>query len=554
MKKIYVKTLLIFCFFVSNHLQAQVGIGTTAPTGALDITSTTNGVVISRVALTATNVAAPVVNPQGGLLTAGTLVWNTNTAGISPNQVIPGFYYWNGTIWISVTGASGNPWTLSGNGGTTSGTNYIGTTDAENLQLRTAATERLTVSGTTGNVVIGTPTISLDTRLEVDSGVANDGIYGHSSNVGGVLGREVNFSFGTPAQTLLGAGVYASNPTAGYTSLFGQSTGAATVAAGINFSNVWIGNYNYVENASASYNPASSYSQLNVSNNTLTGTQSALRGYSNRGVTAGNPGITSGVQGTASAQFQDAIGVMGSAFSNSAFTSAGGYFSGSTYASTNYAYAYVGGTINGGVTLRKIVGIGSVSEIIPTETHGRITLTCPESPEYWYQDYGTVQIVNGRATITLDDILADIIVVDDENPIRVICTPVGMPYFNGITILSQTKNSVEILELNGGNHSGKLQYQLVAKPKTNYGEGRFPQAPGPAYLKADKEPMAAKAQNQPNDGRRIYRWPTDQEVYKYNPEDLVAIGDVIPSGIHAGKVKLGNGKYGEGLPAQKPKN
>ena len=181
-----------------------------------------------------------------------------------------------------------------------------------------------------------------------------------------------------------------------------------------------------------------------------------------------------------------------------------------------------------------------------------MTLTCPESPEYWYQDYGTVELVNGKATIYLDEILADIIVVDEENPIRVTCTPVGMPYFNGITIMSQTSNSVEILELNGGNHSGKLQYQLVVKPKTNYGEGRFPQAPGPAYLKSDKEPLAAKAKNQPTDGRKIYEWPSDHIVYKYNPEDHIKTGDVVPAGPNAGKIFLGEGKYSDGVPAENP--
>jgi len=161
-------------------------------------------------------------------------------------------------------------------------------------------------------------------------------------------------------------------------------------------------------------------------------------------------------------------------------------------------------------------------------------------------------MVNGKATINLDAILADIIVVDEENPIRVICTPVGMPYFNGVTIMEQTNKSVEILELNGGNHSGKLQYQLVVKPKTNYGEGRFQQAPGPAYLKADKEPLAAKAKNQPNDGRKIFQWPADHLVYKYNPEDYISVGDVVPAGPNAGKIFLGKGKYSEGVPAQNP--
>ena len=45
----------------------------------------------------------------------------------------------------------------------------------------------------------------------------------------------------------------------------------------------------------------------------------------------------------------------------------------------------------------------------------------------------------------------------------------------------------------------------------------------------------------------------DHEVYKYNPEDYVSVGDVIPAGPNAGKIKLGNGKYSIGVPAEKPK-
>jgi len=483
---------------------------------------------------------------------SGTLIWNTATTALgNSNDVTPGFYYWDGTIWVAIAGNGGKNWTITGNSGTTAGTNYLGTNDAQNLQLRTGGLERLTIDGTNGNTVIGTPIISATTKLEVSSGGTSDAIFGHSNNVGGVLGREVNFSFGNPVQNLLGAGVYANNPNAGYTSVFSQSTGAATVAANVNYSNVWMANYNYVDNASTTYNPSASYNQLNITGSTLGGTQIAIRGWNERGTTAGNPGYTVGTQGIADAQNQDAMGVQGLAFSNGNIR-IGGYFEGLSYPGVSQAYAYVGGTINAGATMRKIVGTGSVSEIIPTENHGRITLTCPESPEYWYQDYGTVEMVNGKATIVLDPILADVIVVDEENPIRVICTPVRMPYFNGITIMNQTSSSVEILELNGGTHSGKLQYQLVAKPKTNYGEGRFPQAPGPAYLKADKEPLAAKAANQPNDGRKVFKWPSDQEVYKYNPEDFVNIGDVIPSGPNKGKIKLGNGKYSIGVKAEKP--
>ena len=181
---------------------------------------------------------------------------------------------------------------------------------------------------------------------------------------GGTFGREINFSFGIPVQTVNGAGIYASNPTAGYTSAFAQSTGADFVAANISYSDVWMASYNYVQNGSALYNPSANYNQLNVTNAGLGGTHIALRGWSERGTTAGNPGYTVGVQGIANTQFQDAIAVQGISFTN-APVRVGGYFEGLSYAGGTFGYAYVGGTLNG-VTVNKIVGLGAVGEVVPT--------------------------------------------------------------------------------------------------------------------------------------------------------------------------------------------
>jgi hypothetical protein len=540
MNKIF--TTLLFLGSISLLNAQNVGIGTATPNASakLEITDANRGVLIPRVALTATNAAAPVTAPATSLL-----VYNTSTAGTSPNNVTPGYYYWDGTKWVRLLSGESSDWKLTGNAGTVATTNFIGTTDAIDFVTRTSNTERMRVTAA-GNVGIGTAAPS--SKLEVSSGASADGIFGHSNNVGGYLGRETNITFGTPVQTLQGAGVYANNPAAGYTSIFAQSAGAATVAANIAFSDVWMASYNYVQNGSATYNPTANYNQLNITSTTLGGNHIALRGFLDRAVT-GNPGYSIGVQGLANSQNQDAYGVQGLAFCNTT-TKAGGYFEALSYAGTSQAYAYVGTTV--GAINRKITGTNSVSEIIPTSNHGRITMTAPESPEYWYQDYGTAVMVNGRAHVDIDPILADIVIIDAQNPIRAFFTPQDMLQFNGAAIVNQTATGFDIVELNGGTNNGKVQYQIIVRPKTGYGEGRFPQAPGPAYLKADKEPAAAKAANQPNDGRKIFYWPADHDVYKYNPEDMVPVGDVIPAGPNAGKVKLVNGKYGEGIPAQKP--
>jgi uncharacterized protein (TIGR02145 family) len=64
----------------------------------LEVKATDKGFLPPRVELTTVNSASPIVSPAIGLL-----VYNTATAGISPNNVIPGYYYWNGTIWVSLT-------------------------------------------------------------------------------------------------------------------------------------------------------------------------------------------------------------------------------------------------------------------------------------------------------------------------------------------------------------------------------------------------------------------------------------------------------------------
>lgn len=93
------RLIALFSFFTLSFY-AQVGVGTTVPKGALDITSATTGFVMPRIALTATNVSAPVTNPNALTLEVGTMVFNTATTA-GTYGVIPGLYFWDGTQWVS---------------------------------------------------------------------------------------------------------------------------------------------------------------------------------------------------------------------------------------------------------------------------------------------------------------------------------------------------------------------------------------------------------------------------------------------------------------------
>ena len=116
-------------------LSAQnVGIGTASPntSAKLEIVDANRGVLLPRVALTSTTVAAPVASPANWLI-----VFNTNNI----NDVSEGLYYWNGTRWVRLS--TSNDWTLLGNAGTNPSTNFIGTTDAQDLVFRTGNTEKM---------------------------------------------------------------------------------------------------------------------------------------------------------------------------------------------------------------------------------------------------------------------------------------------------------------------------------------------------------------------------------------------------------------------------
>ena len=94
------------------------GIGTVTPNASslLEIKSTSKGILISRMTQAQRNA---IVSPATGLM-----IYQTNNT--------PGFYYYSGTKWTAVTTKS-KGWSLTGNAGTSPGTNFIGTTDAQPL-------------------------------------------------------------------------------------------------------------------------------------------------------------------------------------------------------------------------------------------------------------------------------------------------------------------------------------------------------------------------------------------------------------------------------------
>jgi|GEM_PF-2067318 len=142
--------LAINCFVISAVAQ-NVGIN---PTGAapaasamLDVSATNRGLLIPRMALTAANNNAPI----GAAVINSLLVFNTATGGAGVNAVSPGYYYWDAvaSLWRRLANDA-ESWRVLGNAGTDPTINFLGTTDAVDLRLRTNAFERFELTSGTG--------------------------------------------------------------------------------------------------------------------------------------------------------------------------------------------------------------------------------------------------------------------------------------------------------------------------------------------------------------------------------------------------------------------
>ena len=89
-------SLLIAVFVIPFRLLSQTGIGTTTPnvSAKLDVYATNKGFLPPRISLSGTLDISTITNPATGLV-----IFNTATAGTTPNNVIPGYYYYDGSKW-----------------------------------------------------------------------------------------------------------------------------------------------------------------------------------------------------------------------------------------------------------------------------------------------------------------------------------------------------------------------------------------------------------------------------------------------------------------------
>lgn len=138
------------------------------------------GLLIPRLALTATNVAAPVTSPATGLL-----MYNTAKAGAGQYMVTPGFYAWDGSRWTAFGNIVRTPLYFTSTGSvTTSGNNtWAVMPGLQTMQMPLLAGDRvrMVASGTVTTATAGNAVARL--RLAVNNG----GGFGAISGGGGLI-------------------------------------------------------------------------------------------------------------------------------------------------------------------------------------------------------------------------------------------------------------------------------------------------------------------------------------------------------------------------------
>lgn len=110
-----------------------------------------------------------------------------------------------------------------------------------------------------------------------------------------------------------------------------------------------------------------------------------------------------------------------------------------------------------------VIGSKAAAVPHPDGTHRR--LYCVEAPEAWFEDFGAAELVDGRASVALEETFAALVLRTDYH---VFLTPEGD--CRGLYVATKTKAGFEVRELQGGASTLRFSYRVVARRRDAPGE------------------------------------------------------------------------------------
>jgi len=99
---------------------------------------------------------------------------------------------------------------------------------------------------------------------------------------------------------------------------------------------------------------------------------------------------------------------------------------------------------------------GTKSASVSVQDEQRL-LYAIESPEVWFEDFGTATLRNGRAVVSIDPLFAATINLDDYH---IFLTPLGD--CQGLYVENKTPTGFEVRELGGGSANVSFDYRIAA--------------------------------------------------------------------------------------------
>ena len=105
--------------------------------------------------------------------------------------------------------------------------------------------------------------------------------------------------------------------------------------------------------------------------------------------------------------------------------------------------------------------------VVPFSDGSKRVLHCMESPEHWFEDFGTAKLRGGQAVVKLDADFAKVITRD----YRVFLTPEGD--CRGLYVRRKSAASFEVRELMGGESAVAFSYRIVGRRRDITRHRRF---------------------------------------------------------------------------------
>ena len=132
--------------------------------------------------------------------------------------------------------------------------------------------------------------------------------------------------------------------------------------------------------------------------------------------------------------------------------------------STTLSYALEAGTLFQNCTVNTAGDLqctGTQAAVMPLPDQRAVQLYAVQSPENWFEDFGSGQLSGGSAVITLEPTFAQTVNTGAEY--HVFLTPNGDS--RGLFVTAKSATSFEVREQGGGASSVTFDYRIVAKRK-----------------------------------------------------------------------------------------